>query len=95
MDSWHYHIHLCMFLYYLFIVLLLLACDVRVEAYVASEQQYYDLQEQTFEQAPESSEQPTSQEQGKCPWSCYSYSKDIVFTTCMLMLILLSYVRVY
>ena len=40
---------------------------VRVEAYAAPDEQYYDLQEQTFEQAPKSSEQPTFQEQAKCP----------------------------
>ena len=57
----------------LFIVLLFLACmwRVRVEGYVAPDQQFFDLQGQSFEgqleQPPESTEKPVSQDQGKCP----------------------------
>ena len=57
----------------LFIVLLFLACmwRVRVEEYVAPDQQFFDLQGQSFEgqleQPPETTEQLISQDQGKCP----------------------------
>ena len=57
----------------LFIVLLFPACmwRVRVEEYVAPDQQFFDLQGQSFEgqleQPPETTEQPVSQDQGKCP----------------------------
>ena len=44
---------------------------VRVEEYVASDQQFFDLQGQSFEgqfeQPLETTEQPISQDQGKCP----------------------------
>ena len=62
---------------------------VRVEEYVAPNPQFFDLQGQSFEgqleQPPDYTEQPVSQDQGKCPWTFWSYSKDIVFTTCMLV----------
>ena len=65
---------------------------VRIEEYVAPDQQVFDLHGQSFEgqleqaeQAPESTEQLVFQEQGKCPWPYWSYTKDIVFTTCMLV----------
>ena len=57
----------------LFIVSLFLACmwRVRVEEYVTPEQQFFDLQGQSFEgqleQPPETTEQPVSHDLGKCP----------------------------
>ena len=72
MHSYHIHTIKCMFLYCLFIVSLF-ACMwcVRVEEYVAPDQQFFDLQGQSFEgqleQPPELAEQPVSQDQGKCP----------------------------